>query len=390
MFKYLALTLILFVYAATAWTQSQADWAALTKRVEELEKQQEELLLDSHDPSTKVNSFLRNNLTIGGFFEPAFTIVHGEDTHFQATNSSNILGLNLAADYSPKVKFVSQFLTGFTFNYLNQHNDPRAALIGLPKSREFSGINFGAILSQGYLDYRFNEHYSLLSGIGYVPFGFYPQERELVLFIRRSGPQLLRSSNLISALFNGFNFQAHFNRDSSNVGWNAYTINRLEDVKRPGLGLRLWGKKNDNTLQWGLSYQGSKIVQKIENTFGIDLRSAIGKFILTSEYARHIIKGNDVWTYYVEPSYFVYQEEILAYVFFDYADIPTNKTGAGASAVLDPYAKYEYGTGINWLPTSYTRIRAGVTLHNYVEKKLVVTTQERDYVTFDLSAGVAF
>ena len=390
MFKYLALTLMFFIHATSAWAQSQADWAALTKRVEELERQQEEILLDSHDPNTKVNSFLRNNLTIGGFFEPAFTTVQGEDTHFQATNSSNILGLNLAAEYNPKVKFVSQFLTGFTFNFLNQHNDPRAALFGLPKSREYSGLNFGAILTQGYLDYQFNQNYSLLSGIGYVPFGYYPQERELVLFVRRSGPQLLRTTNLISQLFNGFNLQAHFNTDNSIWGWNAYTINRLEDVKRPGLGLRLWGKKNDSSFQWGLSYQGSKIVRRIENTVGVDMRTAMGKFILTSEYARHVMRTDDVWTYYIEPSYFIYQEEVLAYVFFDYADNPSNKTGVGLTTIPDPYAKYEYGAGINWLPTSYTRIRAGVTLHNYVEKKLVVTTQERDYVTLDLSAGVAF
>lgn len=377
--------------------QSQADWAALNKRVEELEKQQSDFLFQAEERESKVNSFLKTNLTLGGFFEPAFEIIDGEDTHLQASNSSNILGLNLAADFTPNLKFVSQVITGLTFPLQNRHNDPRGPTVGLPASREFKGASFGSVLTQGYVGYAFDEHYTLQFGVGYVPFGYYPQQREPVLYIRRGGPQILHTPNLFSPLWNGFNLQTRFDKGSSSWGYNVYSFNRLEDVKRPGVGTRVWWQTPDDAFTAGLSYQTAKYESKMENIVGADFRAILNHFIFTTEYIRHVKDGSDIWSYYLEPSIFVYNEDILFYVFFDYANNPTNRTGMGANvftpssitSFADPITIIEQGAGINWLPTSYTRLRVGFTYHNYVDEDPTFKN-ERDYYTVDLSAGVAF
>lgn len=363
----------------------------LTRRIEELERQQNEFYLQASESNSKINSFLRDNLTLGGFFESAFTAIDGEGTHLQASNSSNTLGLNLAADYSPSLRFVAQTLTGLNFNTQNSNNDPRAVNFGQPATREFRGVNFGAVVSQGYVSYSLNDRYTLLGGIGYVPFGHYPQQRELVLFVRRNGPQLLRTTNLFAPLFNGLNLQARFDRGSSLWGYNIYSFNRLDDPRTPGIGTRTWWASADDALRAGLSYQTAKFTDKMEHIAGADLRLTLNKFILTTEYARHFIpKRDDTWTYYVEPSVFIYAEDVLLYAFFDYASNPENKTGSGLTALSDPYKRYEYGGGVNWLPTSYTRIRAGLAYYDYRSKSSIVAGPERDFYSLDLSVGVAF
>lgn len=378
---------LLLLSPSLSSAQTAPEWAALNQRVEELERQQ--IYNEAENRKTRVNSFIRDSLTIGGFFEPAFSIIQGEDTRTQATNASNTLGINISAEYTDRLIFVSQFLTGLNFPLQNQHNDPRAVAFNLPETREFGSFFYGALLSQGYLQYVLSESHTISAGIGYVPFGYYPQQRELVLFVRRGGPQILRTTDLFSPLFNGINLQGRFDRGSRAWGYNLYTFNRLEDAKRPGLGTRVWTHTSDEAVAMGLSYQTIKYNRKIESIFGSDLRLNLNKFILTTEYARHITAGQDIWSYYVEPSLYLHDEDLLGYVFFDYSRNPNNKTGSGRTALLDPISKYEYGAGLNYLPTSFTRLRLGFTCHNYADTPLI-SGQERDYLSLDLSAGVAF
>lgn len=387
--KFLTFILLAFSSSLTE-AQTMASFESLTRRVEELERQQNEFYLQTSESATKVNSFLRSNLTFGGFFEPAFTVIHGEDTKLQASNSSNILGINLAADFNPNTKFVSQFLTGLSFPIQNQHNDPRAVTLNQPSSREFGTPSFGAIISQGYISYIFDNHYTIAGGLGYVPFGYYAQQREMVLFVRRGGPQILRTTNLFSPLFNGFNFNARYENDKSVLGYEIYSFTRLEDSKRPGLGVRASFMKNNESFKAGLSYQTAKFESQMENIMGADIRLVIDSFIFTSEYARHFTeRGDDPWSYYFEPSFFI-SEDVIFYTFYDYANHASNKTGSGRTAISDPMVKSEYGGGFNWLPSSYTRLRLGLTYNDYIKGTGVIAGQDRDYITLDLSAGVAF
>ncbi len=374
-----------------AQAQSQDKIDILTRRIEELERQQNEFHLESSNSNSNVHSFLRDGLTIGGFFETSFIAIDGKDTRLQAANTTNTLGFNIAADFNPRLKFVAQALTGLSFPLENPNNDPRAATLGLSATREYSTFSFGSSVSQGYLSYTINDHYTIFGGVGYVPFGYYPQQRELVLFVRRAGPQILRTQNLFAPLFNGINLEAHFDPGNSRWVFNVYSFTRPEDGKRPGVGARSWWSSADDRISAGLSYQTAKYIRSMDQIAGVDLRLNLNKFILTTEYVRHMSKEmQDPWSYYVEPSMFVFEESVLVYASFDYSNNAQNKTGAGRTAINDPFKKYEYATGVNWLPTSYTRLRAGLTYNDYCKENKMIAGQERDFISLDLSAGVAF
>lgn len=359
----------------------------LTKRIEELERQQEDLFYQGIENNSKVNSFLKDNLTIGGFFEPSYTILSGPDTNFQAANSTNLLGLNFAAEYSDKLRFVSQLITGISIPLQNQHNDPRAVLRGQSARREFGAVNFGAILTQGYLDYIINAETKFQAGQGYVPFGFAAQQREIVLFVRRGGPQILRTTELFAPLWSGFHFFQHFNVGKNQWGYNFYSFTRFEDAKLPGIGARSWWSSDSEKMTTGLSFQSAKYHGGIDQILGYDLKIKHNDFLITTEVARHFTGGVDPWSAYIEPSYFLSKEEFQLYTFVDYSRSPFNKT---AGTISDPFSKIEFGAGINWLPTSYTRLRLGITQNDYIHEQTIVIGQNRDYKIIDISAGVAF
>lgn len=359
----------------------------LTKRIQELERQQEELFYQGIENNSQVSSFLKDNLTLGGFFEPSYTILSGPDTNFQAANSSNLLGLNFSAEYSGKLRFVSQLLTGLSITLQNQHNDPRAVLRGQPARREFGTVNFEAVLTQGYLDYSISAETKFQAGLGYVPFGHAAQQREVVLFVRRGGPQLLKTTELLAPLWSGFNFFQRFDVGKKQFGYNVYSFTRFEDAKLPGIGARSWWSSDSEKLTTGFSFQTAKYHGGIDQVLGYDLRVKYNDFLITSEVARHFTGGEDPWSAYIEPSYFLSDEEFQLYTFVDFSKSPFNKT---AGTISDPFSKIEFGAGINWLPTSYTRLRLGITQNDYIHEQTIIVGQNRDYKTVDISAGVAF
>lgn len=360
----------------------------LQKRIEDLEKQQEQLLLEASEPRPMVNSFLNDNLTFGGFFEPGYTTVTGPDTDLQSA-SSNFLGINLAADFQSHFRFVAQFLTAITVNMDNPHNDPRANLVGQEDQREFKNVFFGSSLTQGYIEYIKSRAFNVQMGLGYVPFGYALQQRELVLFIRRGGPQILRTSELVSPLWSGFNIYGSVPWNKKEVGYNLYTFTP-SNRRAPGVGARGWAASEDRKITGGISVQVGKSDIETAEIVGTDIKLDLFPVVIVAEYAQHISKEQDPWSIYVEPSIYILNEELLLYVFGDYANSSLNETGSGSVAISDPYAKWEYGLGLNWLPTSYTRFRLGLTFYDYVGKTSTIMGQNRDYTGIDLSAGIAF
>lgn len=383
-----ALCLILLV-PTLAHSQDRLD--ELTKRIEELERQQEELLYQSATQGQSgMKSFLKDNLTFGGFFEPAYNVITGPDTETQATNASNLLGFNLAAEYGPRLRFVSQFVTVLGFPLENEHNNPNAGG-GQPEKREYNNPIFATLLTQGYLEYAFNSHYRVQGGLGYVPFGYAFQQREPVLFIRRGGPQVLRTRSIVSPLWSGLNFQARFPQKNSTWGYGIYSFTPLEYPKHPGVGARTFWASADDRITVGLSGQQGKLGARNFHTLGTDLRLNFNPFLVTTEYVYGDFEDEDPWSFYVEPAMYIMNEEVLLYVFGDYTDNRENRNGGtGPTSFGDPYQKWEYGFGVNWLPTAFTRIRLGLTFHDYVSGNAVVDGQDRDYTSLDISAGVAF
>lgn len=381
------IVLILFSLSSIAFGDDRLD--KLTKRIEELEKQQEELLLLTPTDSQKtVNSFLKDGLTFGGFFEPSYTVIAGPDTEFQSTNSSNILGINIAAEYRKDLRFVSQFINFLIFPLQNEHNNPNSS--SGQGEREFGSPMFGTLLTQGYLEYNLNSNYSIQGGVGYTPFGYSFQQREPVLFIRRGGPQVLRTSDLVSPLWSGFNLNGNFSLEDSSWGFNLYTFSPVNSPKHPGIGARTFWASYENKLATGLSLQLGKIGARNYETLGTDVRLNFSPFLITSEVVYGQFEGSDAWSMYLEPAIYLFDEEYLFYVFGDFTDNKNNRDGAGPNSSYDPYQKWEYGFGVNWLPTAFTRIRMGLVFHDYVSAESVIRNQDRDYTSLDTSVGVAF
>lgn len=380
------LTVSFLFFANAVWSQAQSDIKIkeLSDRIESLERNQQDLLIQTSEENSKVNSFLRSNLALGGFFEPSFTLLQGPDTQFKAASSSNILGLNFAAEYSNRLRFVGQVLTGLSFPLQNAHNDPRDTRTS---QRAFGPPSFGALLTQGYLDYDIGNGWNLSGGQGYAPFGNAAQQRELVLFIRRGGPQLLRTTELFSQLWSGFHLHKTIDFGEMRTGFNAYTFTRLENANTPGVGARAWLETPGGKIQTGLSYQTAKYSFNMDHIIGYDLRVQTEDILVTAEYAVRFCTERNPWSVYLEPSLFIFREEVLLYTFVDYANSPVNKTN---NTISDPYQKFEYGTGLNWLPTSYTRLRLGTTYHNYIHDSSLIQGKNRDYISVDISAGVAF
>lgn len=385
--NFLLLTLIL----SSPLTRAQSDdrLETLTKRIEELERQQEELIIQSQTRGNPVSSFLRDTLTLGGFLEAGITGIEGEDTDLQIVNSSNILGFNIAADYSPQLHFASQFLTGLAYPLKNPHNNPD----GDPDQRRFGEFIFGAILTQGYVEYTHSPHFKIQAGLGYVPFGQALQQRELVLFWRRGGPQVIRNNDLVSQLWSGIHLLGDFSlAGGGEWGYNLYTANPIDTgkVQMMGVGGRLWVSSYNDIFNGGLSAQVGKYSSGTDEIVGADARLKFGRWLVTTEYIRHVTDGDDPYSYYVEPGVFLADEKWILFGFGDYSQNPFEEVSNGSSNISDSYKKWEYGAGVNWLPSPYTRLRLTFTMNDYVGSSARIKGQNRDYQSVDLSAGVAF
>lgn len=370
----------------------------LTKRIEEIEKQQEEIFLLAIENSSPVKSYFNDNLRLGGFFEPAFTGIASGPSHTQVYSSSNTLGLNLTAEYSDKFKFVSQILTGLSVATLNQNNNPNATTLGLTPQVSAGPIVFGAVLTQGFVDYSINHNTNLMGGIGYTPFGYAFQQRELVLFPRRGGPQTLRTTELVVPLWTGLNLAGSYAAKSGRWGYSTYTfspslISRSTDfntTKYPGLGARIWKSSLSDRATLGMSGQGGGLNSDKYQTLGADIRFNFPNWILTSEYARNFKPSSeDPWSAYVQPEYRI-NDNYLVYTFVDYSENLLNQLTVAKTVLKDPFRKLEYGAGLNWLPMAVTRFRLGFAYNDYTGQNSVINEQKRDYSIVDLSAGITF
>jgi hypothetical protein len=361
----------------------------LQRRLERLEENQGEATLRALDTNRSIHSFINSNLLLGGFFEAAATQIDGPDTDAQASANSFIMGLNFAAEFRDSFRFVSQFLTAAGFPLQNPHDDPR----GTPSRRQFSGYTLGSLVAQAYVEYNHSPLLNVQAGLGYVPFGHAFQQRELVLFKRRLGPQMINSSvsnavGVASPLWTGVHIYGRF---ENQMGYNLYTFTPITEPDSLGLGAR-WFWPLNTYLTVGVSAQEG---EENNNSFyagGLDADLEFKSFGLTAEYAHNQLPGGETLarSYYVEPYLYLKGRALLVFLVGDYLDSPLNTTGTLAGPVADPYKKWIYGAGLNWLPISYTRFRLSFLWHDYDEDSLVNRDQRRDYQSVDLSVGIAF
>jgi hypothetical protein len=185
------------------------------------------------------------------------------------------------------------------------------------------------------------------------------------------------------------NFGGEVAKRRGRFGFNVYTFPYFEQVRSVGVGGRAYWESLEDRVRFGLSGQAGNTRTGGEQTVGTDLRVRLGPFTLLSEYARRFTAPADPWNLYFEPN-FALTPRFLVYAFADYAEAPLNRTVVGASALSDPWTKFEYGGGVNWLPTPFTRFRVGLYFFDYRGATAVERGQDRDLAALDLSAGVAF
>ena len=333
----------------------------------------------------RVQPYLGEKISLGGYFETAMSFLSGTDMQNQSTASSQLLGINIAAEYNEKVRFVTQLLTGFSYTLSNPNNNPNVT----PSSRTYGAPSLGTLVAQGYIEMVESDALILQAGLGYMPFGYTFQQRDLVLLRRRGGPQMGNSaSDLVFPLWIGVHVSgSFFSEGNGRWGYNLYTFTPPTNSKSLGVGTRLW-KEFSDTVTIGASFQQSQTTSDTNHSYGTDIKYSYGDAGAIFEFARTEVGAGTPTpvSYYLEPYWRFHEGKYVAYVFADYLDNPTFKVGA----VADAFERWQYGGGLNWLPLPNTRFRIGYTTSKYTGNTDVINNQGRDYENVDLSAGIAF
>jgi len=361
----------------------------LGERVKELERRQQEDFEEFHAGRGLVRPYLKNGILLGGYFETGFTHLNGPDTASQHSSNSHLVGLNLSSDFTEQDRFVMQLQSGLGYSVSNPHNDPTAT----PSQRQFGSAAVVTALTQGFFEHRFTRLAIVQTGLGYTPFGHAFEQRELVLFKRRNGPNILRASatnnvGIAFPLWMGVHLHGSAPLGQNQIGYNAYTFSPSTKSSSIGTGSRFWYRYHE-ALTVGVSYQiGEQSQSATYQSYGADLDLKLPSGGVTIEYARSSVSHGERGpeSYYVTPYYNLIKNTVIVYSTADYVDNPNRLTGT----TPDPYKLWSVGGGVNWLPLSNVRVRLGILNHNYVGVDSVKNGQDRDTQSVDLSLGLAF
>lgn len=365
----------------------------IEQRIIELEQRQKEMNTWYENfyllGKGRVAPFLGESMSIGGFFETAVTHLYGPDMETQTSGNIHTLGLNLAAQFNEKTKFVTQSVTRLLIPLKNLNNNPNLT----PPERGFVGYSFSSIVAQGYLEYRMSDFFTVQSGLGYTPFGIAAQQSEPQLFRLRGGSQIIAYDDgdtigILSPLWTGLHFYGVLpvNR---NLGYNLYTFTPVNKASTLGTGGRLWYKASEYAMI-GASVQSGEHAKGHFFSHGFDVDLKYNNCGFVSEYGHATNSGDvlDAEFYYFEP-YMKFAED--RWLFFLNAEyINTLERTDVVTHLPDPVKKWQYGGGFNWLPIPNARLRLTYLYHNYIDEADTISGQERDYNVIDFSTAVAF
>ena len=389
---------VLFLLCSTN-SVAVADTSATAKTIEQrlIELEEHKRVMDEWYASKylvgkgRVIPFLGESISLGGFFEGGITHIYGDDMKRQTATNAQGLGLNISAVFSDKTKFVAQTLTVLTVPLQNPHNNPNLAPF---KQRQFFGVTYGSTVTQGYLEISKSDYFNFQMGVGYVPFGHAFQQRELVLFHKRAGPQMLSATDNItigiaSALWTGVHIYGQFPHQDKRLGYSIYTFTTATNVTELGVGGRLWWAKSEN-LTAGFSLQSGPNRDGYYLTHAIDLDFKYDRYGIITEYAYsdNTFGKLDTESYYIEPYMKFADGEWLVYVSTDYLNMPERVDPA--TRVADPIKIWEHSLGVNWLPLPNVRLRLGYVKYDYIGEFESIKNQKRDWNSVDFSAGIAF
>ena len=365
----------------------------LQSRLRQLEEQQQKLddwYLNFYMlGKSRVSPFSKNQLTIGGYFDTSISRLSGPDMKTQTSGNNHSFGLNISAELSEKITFAAQTQTVIIAPLLNAHNNPNLT----PPQRQFAGIGAGALVTQGYLEYRPSDIFNIQSGIGYIPFGLAYSQRELVLFHQRNGPQVIQNDDgynimVASALWIGLHVYGRF-PVTKPMGYNLYTLTPGSNVKSVGFGGRYWVKENE-MIAAGFSFQYGERQQGSYLTHGFDIDLRYRNFGLLAEYitTENSGIGKDAIAYYAEPYLKFKDGRWLVFISGEY--LRSLEQVDVATLTPDAFEKMHHGAGVNWIPLPQVRLRLCYLKHDYLHDTDSVNGQKRDYETFEFSTALAF
>lgn len=372
--------------------ESTASTADLEKRVLELEQKQkayDQWYTDFYvNAQNRVAPYLGEKISLGGFFETSLSRLEGPGMQTQTSANGQVLGINLAADFDESNKFVTQILTALGYPLLNPNNNPAVT----PAQRAYGPAFYVTLVAQAYYEYTESEHLQIQLGEGYTPFGYAFQQREPVLFLRRGGPQLTTGSDsntvgLAFPLWMGAHVHGVFFAESGRCGYNLYTFSPTTNSKSLGEGARLWKDFSEN-LTVGVSAQQGQLATQMFHAYAADIHYHYKNSGVTIEFARNEAADASASpkSYYIEPYMNFHEGQLVVYVAADYLDHPSHIN----IATPDPFERWQYAAGVNWLPLPNARLRLGYAVNDYIGTSAVLSGQDRDYSVVDFSAGIAF
>ena len=325
-----AATVLIFLSVCGAQAADSPN-SDVQQRLSDLERKQDEIFKQLNSEQGKVTTFLNDKISLGGFFETAMTGLWGPQTKTQFAVTPTNFALNLAVDFNEQVRFVSQTLATAEYPLNNPDNDIDAPSVGLPSTRQFDLITTSLSLPQAYIEIGTKPEFSLQVGRGYVPFGIAFQNRDLVLFRRRGGPQMINANNpgnivIAAATWSGAHLTGTVRLKEGQWGYDAYSLTPASNPSTMGGGARLWVDATSH-LTVGASSQVFDRHGFTSTTVGADLKYKNGAVGMDAEWATdYTASGFGVSTsYYAEPYVSLFSEKFLIYLAADYLGNPEGK-----------------------------------------------------------------
>jgi len=353
--------------------------AQIQKRLDALESELTDLKIENQK-TEPVRTFTAKNFRFGGFGETVFTSLIGHGPNRNSVNETEG-SLFISADITDKTRFFSE--TEF------EHNS--ALIDGNTPGRHFGteGDNVGLEIAE--VTHDFSNAFSLKVGRMITPFGIINVEHFEPSLIQHDKPQFLREvSDTEITMFDlqvrGLDAIGRFSPFTDHhIKLESYagTV-RTDPNKIAGGGRQSWSFPNDR-VTLGFSQQAGTRDERTFVTLGEDLKISYKKFTLKSEAAQTSFTGHSITAFYVQPLYFLTPRwGVFGQV--DYLDNVLNKT----DDIIDPIKKYEYTTGVNFLPISNVRLRGEVTVHDYQGNTGTFAGVSRDYVSVQTSVVVSW
>lgn len=355
----------------------------LREQVAEIQTQQARM-------SQSTQTLLARSLSLGGFFENSATELWGAATPTQFIADHHRLGINLNAELNDNFRLVTQVAYGFTYSLQNEHNNTAHSSSSIPLQREYGSLSSGVLLSQAYAEYSTSNRFRIMSGMGYSPFGYAFQVREPILFMKRRGPQLLRTNGVLGVViadpfWEGVNF---LYSPSSCWNFNLYSNTGLDHSGRMGGGLRI--EYTENQLAVGVSGQASGQDDGYYRSVGAHFKFESRRVGFLGEWAKNFTNVGSPDSFYLQPYLYFYERRWTIFAMADYLRNPLGVTNIGTSSVNDPYIKWEYSLGFVYRVIEPLRLRWEITRHDYVGETAFVNGDDRDYFSTTISTGVSF